>query len=222
MPRVLLALGLLALGFALPQAASATGASAESADFTGEPASADARRLADWALASGDHGGLPFLIVDKAAAKVFGFDDDGRLVGAAPALLGMGTGDVSPAGIGARRLATIAPSERITPAGRFVATLGENIGGQDILWVDYEAAVSLHRVIPGSPAERRMQRLATASTADNRISYGCINVPVEFYESVVRALFKATPGIVYILPETTPLHIVFPMAGQAQTIDVAR
>jgi hypothetical protein len=38
-------------------------------------------------------------------------------------------------------------------------------------------------------------------TLDNRISYGCIKVPVEFYESVVRPLFDSS-GIVYILPET--------------------
>jgi hypothetical protein len=71
-------------------------------------------------------------------------------------------------------------------------------------------------VVNGKPSERRLQRLTTASTLDNRISYGCINVPVAFYEGVVRPIFKGTNGIVYVLPETKPLHEVFsiPAAGE--------
>ncbi len=58
-------------------------------------------------------------------------------------------------------MASILPEERTTPAGRFVAELGHNIKGEDIVWVDYDAAVSLHRVRATNPTERRLQRLAT-------------------------------------------------------------
>jgi hypothetical protein len=79
----------------------------------------------------------------------------------------------------------------------------------DILWIDYDAAISMHRVITTSPKERRLQRLATPTPLDNRISYGCINVPAKFYDSVVHPAFVGT-GIVYVLPETRSLGKEFP------------
>ena len=165
-----------------------------------------------WVTASGDTHGLPFIIVDKVAAKIFVFGADNRLIGAASALLGVARGDVAPLDIGKRRLADITPAERITTAGRFAAHLGRDLGAKEILWVDYDSALSLHPVVTGNPAEHRLQRLATASTQDNRISYGCINIPARFYERVVEPLFKPANGIVYILPETRALEAVFPLA----------
>jgi hypothetical protein len=182
------------------------------ARFLGEPASVDAQQVADWVVDSGDNRRLPFVIVDKTDAKVFVFDSEGQLRGAAPALLGLARGDDSVAGIGDRKLSTIRPDERTTPAGRFVAALGNDLGTRDIVWVDYAAAVSLHRVITTSPKERRLQRLATASPLDNRISYGCINVAEKFYDTVVNPAFTGTNGIVYILPETRSIRDVFPEA----------
>lgn len=178
-------------------------------DLGSEAASADARRIADWALASGDSLGLPFLIVDKREARVLAFDAQGRMRASAPALLGLARGDTAPADIGTRRLADIAPHERVTPAGRFVARLGRDLS-DEVLWVDYAGALSLHRVVKGKPAERRAQRLASPAAHDNRISYGCINVPAAFYDAVVRGLFAPANGIVYILPEATPLHLAIP------------
>jgi hypothetical protein len=205
----------LALAFAalLPASAPAAGAEAavKRADFRAETASADARGTADWVAASGDNQGLPFMIVDKANAKVFLFDSQSRIRGTAPALLGIGRGDGTAPGIGQRRLATMTTAEKTTPAGRFQASLGHDFE-QDILWIDYDSALSLHRVIPGKPKERRLQRLASATTSDNRITYGCINVPVKFYETVVVPAFTGTVGIVYILPESSPPGEVFPMS----------
>ena len=153
---------------------------------------------------SGDAAGRPFIIVDKRAARVFAFDGAGTLVGETEALLGMAVGDVSPDGIGAMRLADIVPAMRITPAGRFEAHLGRNLAGAQILWVDYEDAVSLHIVVTGKASERRLERLASPSVLDNRISYGCINVPAEFFNQIVAPLFAADNGVVYILPEGSP------------------
>lgn len=170
-------------------------------------ASSDVRDIVEWAR-SGDARGLPFVVVDKIGAKVFVFDRDGRLLGASAALLGLGHGDDSVPGIGQRRLKTIAPSERTTPAGRFQASLGSDFE-QDILWIDYSAALSLHRVIVGNPKDHRARRLTSASPLDNRISYGCINVPAAFYDAVVAPIFAGTVGIVYILPETRAMRDVF-------------
>jgi hypothetical protein len=178
------------------------------ANFLGEVASTDVRRIADWVVASGDNAGLTFMVIDKRQAKVFLFDPDGRLRGATLALLGMARGDDTVPGIGDRKLSEIRPEERTTPAGRFVAFLGRDLK-TDILWIDYDASISLHRVITGNPGDHRRERLATASPIDKRISYGCINVPVRFYEDIVLKAFTGTKGIVYILPETKKLEAVF-------------
>ena len=212
-------LALLAVGFAGPAGAGGASrqagqtAGARHADFGAEVHSGDARKVADWAVVSGDNGKMPFVIIDKVNAKVFVFDNQGILRGAAPVLLGMARGDDSPAGIGTRKLSAIAPAERITPAGRFVASLGNDLGKQDILWVDYAAAISLHRVFVGNPAEHRLQRLATPSIGDNRISYGCINVPASFYEKVIRPTFQPTSGVVYVLPEKKSIYEALGIRG---------
>ena len=113
----------------------------------GENKSRDTRLMADWVVDSGDNGNMPFVIVDKIDAKVFVFDADGRLRGAAPCLLGLARGDDSVPDIGNRKLSSIRPEERTTPAGRFVASLGYNFNKKDVLWVDYDGALSMHRII---------------------------------------------------------------------------
>ena len=172
-------------------------------------ASRDARHIADWVVDSGDNTGLPFVIVDKTDAKVFLFDASGWIHGAAPALLGLARGDHAVPGIGDREYVDIPPKDRTTPAGRFVASLGSSTRGEGVLWVDYEGAVSLHRVVTNKPKDRRLERLATPTPLDNRISYGCINVPVRFYEDAIVPVFKNTAGIVYVLPDTRPIGEVF-------------
>jgi hypothetical protein len=185
------------------------GFSPQHADFQDEQPSQSARQMADWVLDARDSPGMPFVIVDKMLARVFVFHPDGRLRGASAALLGLAVGDDAVPGIGGRKLSSIRPHERTTPAGRFVAALDHNLHGAEILWVDYDGAVSLHPVVAGQPAEHRAQRLASPTPLDNRISYGCINVPVDFFRQVVSAAFAAGPGIVYVLPETRPLQKVF-------------
>ena len=179
------------------------------ADFRRENASADARHIADWAVDSGDNAGMPFVIVDKIGAKVFVFDAAGRLRGASSVLVGLTVGDSSVPGIGSRKLSTIRPEERTTPAGRFVAALDRSLAGEEILWVDYDSGVALHRVIATLPKERRLQRLESSRPVEHRITYGCINVPVKFYESVVSPTFQGTSGIVYVLPDTRAVREVF-------------
>jgi hypothetical protein len=152
---------------------------------------------------------LPFAIVDKVDAKVFVFDKEGHLVGATPALVGLTRGDDVVPGISGKKLSSIRPDERITPAGRFVSALDHNSGGQRILWVDYDAGIALHPVVTTNPKENRLQRLATPTPLDNRISYGCINVSAKFFKSIVTPAFTGTDGIVYILPEVRSMHEVF-------------
>jgi hypothetical protein len=190
-----------------PQSDAATGV--KRAAFALEKASRDVSTIADWVVDSGDNGGLPFVIIDKTDAKIFVFDAVGRIRGSAPVLLGLARGDDTVPGIGDRELSDIRPEERTTPAGRFVAARGMSTRGVDVVWVDYNSGVSLHRVITTNPRDRRLERLATPTPADNRISYGCINVPVAFYNDVITPSFTGTSGVIYILPETRSMRQVF-------------
>ena len=179
------------------------------ADFRGSSSPDGVRHIADWVADSGDNRGMAFLIIDKKDARVWVFDPDGRLQASSPVLLGAAAGDDSVADIGNRPIAQVRPEERTTPAGRFVAEPGRNAKGEDVVWVDYDNAVSMHRLRAVEPSERRQQRLASPTPEDNRISYGCINVPPEFYDAVVKPAFDRRRGVVYVLPEVKALGDVF-------------
>jgi hypothetical protein len=189
--------------------AQAKVANSARAEFLSAVPSYQSRHLADSILQSKDHGGNNFIILDKTQALLYVFTSEGVLLGASPVLLGAAQGDDSIPGIGLREISQIRPEERTTPAGRFIAEPGYNNVGEDIVWVDYEAAVSMHRVRATNLSERRLERLATASAADNRISYGCINVPSAFYNAVITPLFKGKAAIVYVLPDVKSLKEVF-------------
>jgi hypothetical protein len=172
-------------------------------------ASASVQAVVQGSLHWGDHQGWPFFVVDKKQARVYVFSATGRLLGEAPALLGLALGDLATPGMGDRPLSQIRPKERITPAGRFVAEMGRNTAGQTILWVDYEQAISIHPVRSLNPQERRLERLASNSAQDKRITYGCINVPLLFWRTVVLPTFQGTQGVVYVLPDQLSLDALF-------------
>ena len=52
-------------------------------------------------------------------------------------------------------------------------------------------------------------RLSSAAVADNRISFGCVNIPASFYDRYIDPLFSRTSGVVYVLPETQPAVRLF-------------
>jgi hypothetical protein len=190
-----------------PAALSAS--TARFADFVTEMPSPEARHVGDWVADSRDSAGNDFVIVDKKYARIYVFDGEARLRGSAPILLGAAVGDDSVPGIGLRPISEVLPEERTTPAGRFVAERGHNTRGEDVVWVDYDDAVSIHRVLTTNADERRLERLSTAAVDDNRISYGCINVPAAFYETYIRPIFSVRRAIVYVLPDVKPVQQVF-------------
>jgi hypothetical protein len=211
-PRWLRGIPALALGLAL-----CTHTAAQAQPASAATPSEDVRTLHAWVLKTADHAGGPFVVIDKRQARVWVYDRRGRAVGNAAVLLGSARGDDSVPGIGERPMNQIRPHERTTPAGRFHLEPGVNLKGEDIFWVDYDAAVSLHRVRPTNPKERRLQRLASPTPADNRISYGCINVPTAFYDGTIRPLFSAGKGWIYVLPETRPVQTLFNTVGAQRT-----
>ncbi len=179
-------------------------------EFEKHRPSADARYVAQWVLASADSAGKPFLIVDKKAARLFVFQADGRLLAANPVLLGAQPGDHSVPGVGERAQAgAVAPEDRTTPAGRFVTQPGRNLEGEHVLWIDYAAALAIHRLRPGRAHQVRAARLENSAPQDRRVSLGCIVVPVAFYLDVLEPLLGRRQGVVYVLPETQSARDVF-------------
>ena len=216
---VLLQIGRIAAGLAcvctLLASASSMAAPAAAAAAPARKAeqpfalSSEATLLVAGILRKKDNHGQTFAIVDKKNARVHVFASDGTLKGSSAVLLGLAKGDDSVPGIGERKMANIKPSERTTPAGRFAVEPGRNMQGDDIIWVDYDAAVSMHRVRTANKADRRLERLVTPTASDNRISYGCINVAAAFYDASLRDTLGAMGGFVYVLPEMRSLQVQF-------------
>jgi hypothetical protein len=179
------------------------------AQFGEHEPSNDARLMANWVLQSRDNADMSFVVVDKKDARVYVFDNTGHLKADSAALLGQAVGDDSVPGIGEKPLKEVKLEEKTTPAGRFIAEIGENAGHEDVVWVSYDLAVSMHRVRPLVKAERRLERLASPTPEDNRISFGCINLPPPFYENVLKPTVQAGKTVVYVLPETRPLQAQF-------------
>jgi len=169
-----------------------------------------ATRVVDWIAATGDNRSLPYAVVDKNAAQVFLFDAKGKYVAHAPVLIGIAVGDDATPGVGKKSLAEIGPAEKTTPAGRFLAKFGLAAGKQQVLWVDYTTSVAMHPIPTGNPKERRRARMLSPAVDDNRITFGCINIPQTFYNKGVRPLFLRKGGYVYVLPDTKSLEEVFP------------
>ena len=174
------------------------------------PQSEPTTRMIAWIAAEHDNAGLPYVVIDKQAASLLLFGGKGEFLGEAPVLLGVGIGDDSSPGVGAKDLADIGPAERTTPAGRFVAKFGRAFGHQRVIWVDYANSVALHAVITTHKSEHRVDRLLSPTPDDNRISFGCINVGTKFYAGTLTPLFQRKGGVVYILPDTKSLDDVFP------------
>lgn len=169
-----------------------------------------AARVAAWIAAEGDNHALPYIIIDKPAARLFLYDAKGAFVGDAPVLIGIAPGDDATPGIGAKSLAEIGPAEKTTPAGRYLAKFGLAAGRQRVLWVDFATSVALHTIPTGAPKEQRTKRMLSPEIDDNRITFGCINVPKAIYGRDISPMFAKKGGYVYILPDTNPVESYFP------------
>jgi len=188
--------GLLVACLGTPKAALAT------AQRVAPTMSADAFGVSQRILRDGDATGRPFAIVDKRHAQLVVFDRHGQLAGVTAVLIGRTAGDHSVAGVGERtQTGRLLPGDETTPAGRFSSQPGRNHQGEAIVWLDYGAALAIHRLRAGPAAAERQKRLSTSSAQDNRASAGCVVVPPAFYVSVVEPLLGRHAGLVYILPE---------------------
>lgn len=205
--------GIAALGAAWAIACAAVAAPVD-ATFEKARPSTDARLMVEWIRASGDAEGRPFVVVDKKAARVFVFEASGRLRATTPVILGVARGDLIAPGVGERtQNGTLQPADLTTPAGRFVTHPGRNLDGERVVWIDYEAALAIHRLRPGRSHAVRASRLASSQPQQRRMSLGCVVVPVAFYLGVIEPLLGKRRGVVYVLPETPEGRELFSQLG---------
>jgi len=116
--------------------------------------------------------------------------------------------------------ARIPPAARTTPAGRFASEPGRNLDGEAVVWFDYDAGLAIHRLRADAARPARLQRLASRLPAAQRVSAGCVVVPVAFYETRVEPLLGRRRGVVYVLPEVRSVREVF-AGGSADRWDDA-
>jgi hypothetical protein len=207
---------------AAPKKKKRPAAAAKAAPKVAEPApvilpSEAASRVAAWVVGSGDNHGLPWVVVDKVNAALFLYNAAGERVAAEPVLVGIAFGDDASPGVGSKKLADLGPAEKTTPAGRYLAKFGLPVAGERVLWVDYATSVAMHP-IPADAAskEQRRERMLSPQVDDNRITFGCINVPRAFYSTKLRPAFRKKGGYVYVLPDTKTLEEAFPRLAAAE------
>ena len=177
------------------------------AQFNGVEASPEVMHVANWVSYTRNAKKKAFVLIDKKNARMFVFDREGKLKSHTPVLLGKAIGDHSAPGVGNKPLSALKEEEKTTPAGRFLALPGKNNHGEDIIWIDYNSAVSMHR-LRNVKNENRPERMATPEITDNRISNGCVNVPQAFYNGVLKPTVLKQGAYVYVLPETkTPQQL---------------
>lgn len=195
------------------------------ADFGKVDAPEDVVHVANWVSYTRNNQKRAFVVIDKKQAQMYVFDPRGKLRSRTPVLLGKAVGDHTAPGVGNKPMSQLKEEEKTTPAGRFLARPGKNNHGEDIIWIDYDAAVSMHRLRKVKAEERRFERMATADSSDNRISNGCVNVPHKFYNSVLKPSVTKYGAFVYVLPETkTPqqLFASFDVTAKDKGVQVAQ
>ena len=148
-------------------------------------------------ISQNDNQGKQFIVADKQAGTLTVYSASGQELTSTPALFGKNTGDSITA-------------KNTTPSGRYGMNRinGANIDGKGYgnsaqaltvngqLQTNNAGNLAIHRVLP---IEKRQGRLDSATTTDNRISHGCINVPASFYDAYMD---NAGDAVVYVLPET--------------------
>jgi len=192
------------------------------ADFRSYQPTPAARRMADWVVARHDNGRLPFMVLDKRDARLYVFQPNGELIDQTPVLLGAAHGDETYPGIGDVPIAQVKPYQRTTAAGRFVTRPGLDADHTDVVWLDYDAALAMHRVINKVKSEHRLQRLASPNPKVRRISWGCINIPISFFDTYISPVFGKHSGVTYVIPERKSFEEVFERnGGTPQTVAIA-
>jgi hypothetical protein len=145
--------------------------------------------------------GKGFIIADKPNGMMHMFNADGSHFLSDPTLYGKDKGDV----LG--KVSSLSGGPKITPAGKFTLQAAEAkyAGGVSLNLVeslDETGYIAIHAADVSTPSERRLARLATETTEDNRISYGCINTAhATFINKIAPKIDNFDGGLIFVLPD---------------------
>jgi hypothetical protein len=173
------------------------------ADFGKKKVSKNTRQLAQWVLNNRDNAGYPFAIVDKLTATISYFGVDGKMINSGSALLGLTKGvDFAPNPNKTLEELEGDTQNKVTTAGRYPTITQHSEEYGDVIRTNKKehSAEAIHRVYTGEPSEKRQHRLDTKTVADNRISFGCINVDPSFVKGIADSFRQG--GVVYVMPES--------------------
>ena len=138
------------------------------------------------------------IIADKSDGNIYLWKNESKTLFKAPALFGKTYSDFfSQAEYDSGKVTGF-----ITPAGTFAATkMYSTYMSNYILAFVYgkKYVLAIHPVVIGKTDQRRLERLNSPEGGDNRITNGCINVPAEFFYTVLYTLPDKTKLVV--LPE---------------------
>lgn len=155
-----------------------------------------------------------YYIVDKPTATIYAIDKNGKEISSSPVIIGK-------AGERANTADMSKPKEgevTTTPAGRY------DIGHEDINEEDLSLyhgmvlslyntdALKIHITYPYEYI-KRTDALKTKTVADNRISWGCINVPESFWISSV-APYTENGSTIFITPDYQTTTTLDPDSGK--------
>ena len=144
-----------------------------------------------------------FMVADKPNGMLHIFKEDGSHALSDPTLYGKDKGDVLAA------VSSLEGGAKITPAGKFTMkeSPSDYAGKTSLILVesqDYSGYIAVHAADTSTPSERRLERLETPTTEDNRISYGCINTKHEtFLKEIKPNITKLDGGLIFVLPDAT-------------------
>jgi hypothetical protein len=151
------ALAAIVVGFGLyfDHAASSDGAPQErvasiDSELAHEAASVEVRHIAQWAVATHDHGGLPFVVVDPGEARIYAFDPQGH-----------------PRGNGPMR---VQADETLAVAGRLVADPITSARSGAIVWANADAQLAV-----GTGDEDAAEPLTPALRVDPAFWRDCLS-----------------------------------------------
>ena len=133
------------------------------------------------------------IVADKKGGQIYVYNSITNQLNVAPALYGKTIADEFSS---ASDRSTITPSGTFTSTKAFSTHLNEDVTA---FLQRGKSLVAIHPVWTGTPAQRRLQRLASPEPEDNRITNGCINVPKSFYFDIIDKLKSG--AIVKVLME---------------------
>ena len=144
-----------------------------------------------------------FMVADKPNGMLHIFKEDGSHALSDATLYGKDKGDVLEA------KSSLEGGAKITPAGKFTMkeSPSDYAGKTSLILLesqDYSGFIAVHAADVSTPSERRLERLETPTTEDNRISYGCINTKHEtFINEIKPHISELDGGLIFILPDAT-------------------